>query len=84
MKVALVQVPFWPTYMPPLGLAYISAILKRRGHEVEASDLNMECWSRSKKEEGNPWDGFLLDRASNLKYFKDPVYPGLFYELNHI
>lgn len=75
MKVALVQLPFWPTYMPPLGLAYISAVLKRRGHEVTCTDLNMECWYLMKKEAGNPWDGFLVDRASNIKYFKEVLMP---------
>ncbi len=75
MKVALAQMPFWPTYMPPLGLAYITAILRRRGHEVVVQDLNLECWTRVKKNHANPWDGFLLDNASNLKYFKEKLMP---------
>jgi len=75
MKVVLAQLPFWPTYMPPLGLAYITAVLRRRGHEVSVQDLNLECWTRVKKNHANPWDGFLLDKASNLRYFKEHLMP---------
>jgi len=28
--------------MPPLGLAYIAAMLEQRGHRVEILDLNLE------------------------------------------
>lgn len=43
MKVVLVMSPIFPEFMPSLGLAYLSAYLKKQNHEVVVFDFNIEA-----------------------------------------
>lgn len=57
MKVSFVIPPFWGSYSPHLGIAYLAGVLKRRGYQFDINDLNVgfknflrEYWMRISSE----------------------------------
>ncbi|OUR92957.1 hypothetical protein A9Q84_20835 [Halobacteriovorax marinus] len=75
MKIALVYLPFWPTYSPPLGLAYISSVLQRQGHEVKIFDKNIEFSKNIKCENIDPWSDNVLNKNSQRSFFNETTQP---------
>lgn len=55
MNVALIQCPVWGTYDPPLALAQLSSCLKRAGHKVLVSDLNIKLYLNRTDNYRNMW-----------------------------
>ncbi|MCB4792082.1 MAG: B12-binding domain-containing radical SAM protein [Elusimicrobia bacterium] len=56
MKVALVQTPQWQRKFPPLGVALLSAALRKAGFEVEVFDINNTLYHEVKKDYKGLWD----------------------------
>ena len=75
MKIALVSLPFWPTYSPPLGPAYISSVLQKLGHDVCIFDKNIELANKYLNSEINPWDDELINSNFNKTYFNEVTFP---------
>lgn len=75
MKIALIQCPVWGTYDPPLALAQLSACLKKDGHEVCISDLNIELYLNRKENYKNMWAWeqcvFWYNSSHVSKFFVD-------------
>jgi hypothetical protein len=69
MKIAIIHMPFWPTFSPPLGPAYICSVLKRLGHDVTVFDKNVEWSTKYSSLENNPWSDELLNENSKRSYF---------------
>lgn len=74
MKIALVVCPCWSNSCPPLGIAYLSAVLKTKGYRVKCFDLNIELFDRLKESERNYW-GFKEHCNWENPYFIDKVFP---------
>lgn len=55
MKVALVFMPAWLPYAPPLGIAALKPFLEEKGHKVTCHDYNIEGWTMFKGEHSNFW-----------------------------
>jgi radical SAM superfamily enzyme YgiQ (UPF0313 family) len=72
MKVALIQCPGWTVGTPPLGIAYLSAYLKNKGHEVISYDLNIEAYH------SDPKYRWLWD-VPRLDWMKESFDPCLFF-----
>ena len=49
MKIALVQCPCYSIKMPPLGIAYLCAVLKKESYPVEVFDFNAELYWKYKE-----------------------------------
>ncbi|MBD3313415.1 radical SAM protein [Candidatus Woesearchaeota archaeon] len=75
MEIALVQCPLWDVEKPPLGLAYISAILKKNNHSVFPFDLNAELFSRHIGEEYRNYFDFELWKNKD-RFRKIPIPEG--------
>ena len=45
-NVALVRAPYIEPFPPDIGMAYLAAVLKDRGHRVSVFDLNIDLYSR--------------------------------------
>ena len=61
MKIALIQCPSWGTYIPPLGISYLSSYLKSKGYEVNQYDLNIELFDSIKPRYKRYWKCGVLD-----------------------
>lgn len=56
MKIALVRCPCINVpYPPPIGLAYLSSVLKAGGHEVSIFDLNVEIFHQVQSAKRKKW-----------------------------
>lgn len=72
MKIALAFLPSWLPYTPPLGIATVSAFLKKHGHEVSLYDLNAEIHSKLPSSQQKYWqmenaqDWMVVDRYKEL------------------
>jgi len=77
VKILLVNLPYFDVFrtfdfvLPPLGLAYIAAVLKKNGYDVSIVDLNAGQDQRSITD--NDWDlvGITLDTS---RYYKGIEY----------
>jgi radical SAM superfamily enzyme YgiQ (UPF0313 family) len=73
MKAAIIQCPVWGTYDPPIALAQLSACLKKAGHEVSASDLNIKFYLNRPESYKNMWaweqSGFWYNQESVDGFF---------------
>jgi anaerobic magnesium-protoporphyrin IX monomethyl ester cyclase len=71
--------PNWGVEMPPLGIAYISAALKRAGHEVKVLDYNLKVFQRVKERLPLAWamSSFSewIDRAAYDEKFGPRIEP---------
>lgn len=56
MKVVLALCPVWHIKTPPLGLAYLTAYLKKHGHEVINFDFNIDLYNRVSPENKVWWN----------------------------
>jgi len=45
-NIALIRCPYIESFPPDIGLAYLAAVLKERGHKVCVFDLNMDLYSQ--------------------------------------
>ncbi|MFH1849313.1 MAG: radical SAM protein [archaeon] len=53
MRVMLALCPVWHTKTPPLGIAYLSAFLRARGHQVRTLDLNIDLYRKTRDKYGD-------------------------------
>ncbi len=49
MKIALVQCPSYSVDTPPLGIAYLCAVLKKEGYSLKVFDFNAELYDKYKE-----------------------------------
>ncbi|MBT3586704.1 MAG: B12-binding domain-containing radical SAM protein [Halobacteriovoraceae bacterium] len=75
MKIALTHLPFWPVQIPPLGMAYISAVLKKSGHQVFLSDDNLDIWKNFQYTGDDFWDEGKIDQTRNFSFYKEKLLP---------
>ncbi|MBL7147676.1 MAG: cobalamin-dependent protein [Nanoarchaeota archaeon] len=71
MKIALVICPSWNIDYPPIGLAYIAAYMKEKGHEVRIFDFNIETYNQANEEFKKHWEMTSENRnywSSELKF----------------
>ena len=75
MKIALVLAPFLYKRCPLIGLAYLAANLRKRGHEVAIFDLNAEMDALNAGEEKAWSDELFAERFFNEHrvYFESQV-----------
>ncbi len=86
MKIALVLAPSWGIESPHLGIALLSAALRKRGHTVEVFDFNLRVHKQNKEkgwwkgeedlhwEDANTVGGFIRDNEELLKTFAQEIY----------
>lgn len=81
MKILLNQCPCaFGAEMPPLGISYLSAFLKKNNCEVELLDLNIILYNRVPKEDKIYWDSnkgycwYLVDFYKRLPFLCDEIY----------
>ncbi|MCM2325697.1 MAG: B12-binding domain-containing radical SAM protein, partial [Candidatus Woesearchaeota archaeon] len=55
-NVMLVICPPWDTSMPPLGLAYLSSSLKKKGYDTRIIDVNIDLFSKATTSEKKLWN----------------------------
>lgn len=66
IKVALVTCPEYGVLHPPLSLAYLAAVLRKRDYEVVSFDLNIQLFNELPKEQRDIyWD------LSNSELWRD-------------
>lgn len=75
MKIALVFLPAWLPYAPPLGISCISATLKELGHEVLLYDLNETIFNKHKDDFSEKWLMTHSHEWESLSKFKSLIYP---------
>lgn len=56
MRVAMVLCPVWHIKTPPIGLGYLIAYLKKKGHDPIAYDFNIELYHNVNKSNKSWWD----------------------------
>ena len=69
-RVALTLLPFCSTDTPPVGLAILSAILRERGYEVCALDLNLEARDAATLDLSYLWSGQQMMELVEPEPFK--------------
>jgi radical SAM superfamily enzyme YgiQ (UPF0313 family) len=74
MKIALVVCPCWTNFCPPLGIAYLSAILKDEGHLVRCFDINIGLENKLKGGAIDYWD-FLQHQKWRFPHFQNEIFP---------
>jgi len=74
MEVALIQLPQWGVYDPPIALAQLSAYLKNQKIEVKCFDFNIDLYSHRIDEYKTIWaneqTNFWCDRNNVVNFFK--------------
>jgi len=55
-KIVLIFCPAWTTEIPPVGISYISAYLKKNGYDVKCFDFNIEAFYDQNIEDRKLWD----------------------------
>jgi len=74
IKAALVLSPCWTNFTPPLGIAYLAAVVKSKGHDVRCFDINIELYN-SLKEGGIDYWCFQEHYRWNEPNFSRQVLP---------
>jgi radical SAM superfamily enzyme YgiQ (UPF0313 family) len=74
MKIALVICPSWTNFCPPLGIAYLSAILKNEGHTVRCFDINIGLENELKGGAIDYW-AFSQHHKWHFPYFQNEMLP---------
>lgn len=81
MKIALVQCPCsFGCEMPPLGLAYLAAYLKKHDYDVSILDLSILLYGRVSEENKKYWfssmgyNWYLSDVYNKLPFLSDQLY----------
>jgi len=54
--IALIQCPPWDFELPPLGISYLSAYLKRSGYTVSICDLNIALYGMAGEDTKHLWE----------------------------
>lgn len=55
IDVVLVILPMWSVFTPPLGISYLTAMLRRDGYKVKCMDFNAETFSTGDKFVKDRW-----------------------------
>jgi hypothetical protein len=55
-SILLVKTPPWDTRLPPLGITYLSAYLRRKGLDAELWDANIDTYLRYRMDREDLWD----------------------------
>lgn len=80
MRVTLVQCPAFGIDRPPLALAYLSAFLKAKGHEINIFDLNIQLYNKIGSEYRKYWKfEYILDWVNGSVFLKEKFLPNDFY-----
>lgn len=74
-KIALIHLPFWPAYMPPLGLAYIAASLKQLAYDVDVFDLNAEYRKELGAKGAMLWSAAQISTARRFETYSQFCHP---------
>ncbi len=75
MKIALVFMPAWLPYAPPLGIAALKGYLQEKGHEVTTLDYNIKGWDMFKMTHSKFWSMEEADYWQNFKLYNEHIKP---------
>ena len=82
MKVALIFLPSWLPYAPPLGISCIKSVLQEAGHEAKTFDYNVKLWRRYRRELPTAWGMLDSDKWIERESYDREIEPiiGEFYK----
>ncbi|MDI6797443.1 MAG: radical SAM protein [Desulfatibacillaceae bacterium] len=75
MRIALVMLPCWSVFTPPLNLSYIARVLRQEGHAVTVFDFNARLWRAMQGQEEDWWDFAQYERWQNSQIFEEQTLP---------
>jgi len=73
MKIVLALCPVWHIKTPPLGLAYLTAYMKKHGHEVINFDFNIELYEKASAKDKKWWD-FTIPEQERISQLNENTF----------